>query len=101
LGSTTFGTGLVPLLQNAKAQKVIPSHVVTVALIREGVKSPDLPGGTVTYGGVDGKNCDPKVSYVPAWQNDDPTILTMDGVSFGSYQSTDVSWTASIALTST
>lgn len=101
LGSTTFRQGLDPLLQNAKAQKIILSHVVTVALIREGVKSPNLPGGTITYGGLDEKNCDPKVSYIPAWLNDDPSVVTMDGMSFGSYQAKGVSWTASLGLTAT
>lgn len=100
LGSTTFGTGLVPLLENAKAHGLITSHVVTVALIREGVDSPDLPGGTITYGGVDKTNCDPRISYIPA-SSGDPSVLTVDGMSFGIFQATDVSWTASLELTTT
>lgn len=76
---------MTPLLSNAKQQGVIQRNVVTVALIRETSESPDLPGGTITYGDVDMKNCAPNVKYIPA-MDDDPTIVTLDRVSFGGFE---------------
>ncbi|KAH7716270.1 aspartic protease 9 [Aphelenchoides avenae] len=67
--------GLWPLLYNAKKQGVIQKNAVTIALIREGIRSPDLPGGTITYGNVDTKNCAPNVKYMKAIGNDSSIVL--------------------------
>ncbi|KAH7716271.1 aspartic protease 2B [Aphelenchoides avenae] len=77
--------GITPLLYNAKQQGVIQRNVVTLALIREGIRSPDLPGGTITYGDVDIKNCGQTVTYIQAMDND-PSVLSLDGVSFGGFE---------------
>ncbi|KAH7696638.1 aspartic protease 2, partial [Aphelenchoides avenae] len=77
--------GITPLLYNAKQQGVIQKNVLTIALIREGIRSPDLPGGTITYGDVDNKNCGPNVKYIQAMEKD-PSILSLDDVSFGGFQ---------------
>ncbi|KAH7716277.1 aspartic protease 2 [Aphelenchoides avenae] len=77
--------GMWPLLFNAKQQGVIQKNVVTVALIREGIQSPDLPGGTITYGDVDTKNCGQDVKYIPAMDKD-PSVVSLDRVSFGGFE---------------
>ncbi|KAH7705056.1 aspartyl protease-like protein [Aphelenchoides avenae] len=74
-------------------QNVIPSYVVTVALMLEDVKTTYLHGGTMTYGGVDKKHCHPDVTYIQPSGND-PSFLPMDGVSFGTFQVTNANWTA-------
>ncbi|KAH7716274.1 aspartic protease [Aphelenchoides avenae] len=88
--------GMWPVLYNAKQQGVIQRNVVTVALIREGVRSPDLPGGTITYGDVDTRNCDPNVEYIQAMDKD-PSILSLDRVSFNGFEAARTAgdvWTA-------
>lgn len=101
-GTELYGQqGLVPLLKSAERQKVIASNVVTVALRREGVNSPDLPRGTITYGGLDEKNWGPKVSYIPALSGGDPSSLPMYGLSFGSFQAAKANWTISLGFDAT
>lgn len=75
--------GVGPLL-NAKKQGIIAKNVVTIALIREGVHSPDLPGGTITYGDLDEKNCGAVTAYVSAFNEIEyPSDLSLEGISFG------------------
>ncbi|KAH7710866.1 aspartic protease 9, partial [Aphelenchoides avenae] len=76
---------MTPLLYNAKQQGVIQKNVVTVALIREGSGSQDLPGGTITYGDVDTKNCDPNVKYMKATDKDLST-MSLDAFSLGGFE---------------
>ncbi|KAH7716276.1 aspartic protease 2B [Aphelenchoides avenae] len=86
IGPAAFAVpGISPLLYNAKQQGVIQKNVVSVALIREGIRSPDLPGGTITYGDVDTKNCATNVKYIQAMDND-PSIASLDRVSFGDFE---------------
>ncbi|KAH7718268.1 aspartic protease [Aphelenchoides avenae] len=98
--------GIVPPLVNAKKQGVIEKNVVSIALIREGTESPDLPGGTVTYGAADTKNCDAVMSYIPATEVGlgDPSVLPLQGINFGNLQArpeVNVAWTAYIGLGAT
>lgn len=86
IGPAAFALpGITPVLYNAKQQGVILKNVVTLALIREGIRSPDLPGGTVRYGDVDRKNCGPNVKYIPAMDGD-PSMAPLDRVSFGGFE---------------
>ncbi|KAH7705407.1 aspartic protease [Aphelenchoides avenae] len=86
IGPAAFAVpGIAPLLYNAKQQGVIQRNVVTLALIREGIRSPDLPGGTITYGDADTKNCDPNVKYMKVIDND-PSIASLERVSFGGFE---------------
>ncbi|KAH7698510.1 CBN-ASP-6 protein, partial [Aphelenchoides avenae] len=84
LAPSSFNWPGVGPLVNAKKQGIIAKNVVTIALIREGVHSPDLPGGTITYGDVDKKNCGDVAAYVPAFnENGYPSDLSLEGITFG------------------
>ncbi|KAH7695060.1 aspartic protease 2B, partial [Aphelenchoides avenae] len=84
LAPSSFNWPGVGPLVNAKKQGIIAKNVVTIALIREGVNSPDLPGGTITYGAADKKNCGDVTAYVPAFnENGYPSDLSLEGITFG------------------
>ncbi|KAH7721246.1 aspartyl protease-like protein [Aphelenchoides avenae] len=68
--------------------------------MRDGVDSPDLPGGTITYGGVDTNNCDSKVTYIPA-ADDDPSELPLARISFGAFEEKSAKWTATLSFDGT
>lgn len=78
---------MIPLLLNAKQQGLVNHNMFTIALRRDGDASPNLPGGTITYGDVDTKNCGAIKAYVP-WSDFNPGYLPLDAVSFGGFQST-------------
>lgn len=97
IGVSYFLKGYVPPLLNAKNQGIIDKNVVTVALIREGLRSPDLPGGTITYGDVDAKNCGAVMAHLPALEGD-PAFVSLEGLTFGSVRAqpdAEVVWEAS------
>ncbi|KAH7694403.1 aspartic protease, partial [Aphelenchoides avenae] len=104
IGSPSFAVqGITPLLDNAKQQGAIQKNVVTVALIREGIQSPDLPGGSITYGGVDTKYCGPNVTYIRPLDKV-PSIVSLDRVSFGGFEAprpAGTEWRAGLSFANT
>lgn len=93
---------MVPLLVNAKQQGLVKNNMFTVALRRDGDASPNLPGGTITYGDLDTNNCGAVKAYIPSRSG--PAYLQLDALSFGGFQSTKPAgstWEAVFSFSST
>ena len=55
---------MVPPLVNAINQGLLASPIFTVYLFQSG-STEYIPGGTITYGGLDAKNCGAQVTWIP------------------------------------
>ncbi|KAH7721060.1 aspartic protease 2B [Aphelenchoides avenae] len=92
--------GMIPPLVNAKQQGLVKHNMFTIALRRDGDASPNLPGGTITYGDVDTKNCGAIKAYIPSSRFGYQQV-SLDDLSFGGFQSTRPSgtrWSATISF---
>lgn len=68
---------MIPLLVNAKQQRLVKPNMFTIALRRDRDASRNL----ITYVDVDTKNCAAIKAYLPRF-------LPLDALSFGEYQLT-------------
>ncbi|TKR76286.1 hypothetical protein L596_017445 [Steinernema carpocapsae] len=76
--------GVVPPIQNLISQGSLDKPLFSVWLDRKIRTDSGAPAGQITYGAIDGKNCDSNINYVPLtsktyWQ------FALSGFSTGSY----------------
>jgi hypothetical protein len=90
--------GYVPLIMTAYTQGAIDAPQFTLALETHGASATELPGGTITYGGVDTDNCGDIIGTYPVHN------LLLEAIGMGSGVLKPPSghvWSASFLFSST